>query len=242
MGKRQEMREKRQRKQNLNRLAAIGLVTLGAILLAFLLIYPTLPKPVGEIVTVEPNTYPAADGRELGDPAAPVLIEVWEDFQCPACRDFSQGTEPRLVESFVATGQARYVYRHYSFLDGDGVSRRGESDQAANASMCAADQEKFWDYHDILFANWNGENQGAFSDSRLQAFAESVGLEMESFNTCFEANTHKDTIEDDFAAGLAIGVQGTPSVFVNGQKVGQSGRVASFDEIAQAVQAELAGQ
>jgi len=242
MGKRQEMREKRKRQQTLNRVAAIGLVSLGAVLVAFLLIWPNLPKPVGEIVTVEPNAYPLANGRELGDAAAPVLIQVWEDFQCPACRNFTVDTEPRIVEQYVATNQARYVFHHYPFLDGDGVSRRGESDQAANASMCAADQDSFWEYHDIVFANWNGENQGAFSDAKLQAFAESIGLEMDAFNACFEDNTHRDTIEQDIAAGDDIGVQGTPSVFVNGKRVGQPGKVPSYDEIVVAVEAELAGQ
>jgi protein-disulfide isomerase len=149
MGKRQEMREKRKRQQRLGRLAAIGLVSLGAVLVASLLIWSNRPTPVGAIVTVEPNAYPSANGRELGDPGAPVLIEVWEDFQCPACRNFSADTEPRIVEQYVATNQARYVFYHYPFLDGNGVSRRGESDQAANASMCAADRDRFWDYHDI---------------------------------------------------------------------------------------------
>ena len=242
MGKRQEMREKRKRQQRLGRLAAIGLVSLGAVLVAAILIWSNRPTPVGAIVTVEPNAYPSASGRELGDPAAPVIIEAWEDFQCPACRNFSEGTVPRIVEKYVATGQVRYVFRNYPFLDGDGVSRRGESDQAANAAMCAGDQDKFWDYHDILFANWNGENQGAFTDSRLQAFAGSIGLDMDAFNTCFDENTHKDTIEQDIAAGNTIGVQGTPSIFVNGQKVGQPGQVPSYDEIAAAVEAELANQ
>jgi len=105
--------------------------------------------------------------------------------------------------------------------------------------MCAADQNRFWDYHDILFANWNGENQNAFSDKRLVAFAEALGLDMKAFNSCFQADTYRDEIESDLAAGRMKGVQGTPSVFVNGEIL-TPGYVPSFDEISQAVDAALA--
>ncbi|MCK4724611.1 MAG: thioredoxin domain-containing protein, partial [Anaerolineales bacterium] len=111
---------------------------------------------------------------------------------------------------------------------------------AANASMCAADQNRFWDYHDMLFANWNGENQGAFNDKRLVAFAEAlVGLDMPAFNQCFEANLHVDEINDDFLMGRESGVTGTPSVMVNG-RILTPGLVPSFTDISEAVEAELA--
>jgi protein-disulfide isomerase len=105
--------------------------------------------------------------------------------------------------------------------------------------MCAADQNRFWDYHDILFANWNGENQGAFNDRRLVAFAENLNLDMEAFNQCFEANSHAEEINSDLEQGRSIGVTGTPSVFVNG-RILTPGRVPSFSDISNAVEAELA--
>ena len=235
VSKRQERREKMQRQQQRQRLITIGLITLGAALVVLAVIWPQL-RPVGEIVTVTPAALPDADGLSLGDPNAPVTIDVFEDFQCPACQRFTENTEPLVIQNLVATGQARYVFHNYPFLDGDGVGS-GESDQAANAAMCANEQDKFWDMHSILFANWNGENQGAFNSRRLQAMAESLGLDMDAFNSCFSANKYKAEIQSDFELGGQMGVSGTPTVFVNGQRVGQPSQVASYQEIADAVNA-----
>jgi len=240
MSKRQAMRAKRQRQSRLQRLGVIGIIVAGALLVAFALIYPNL-KSVGEIVTVEPNPRPMADGTAMGDPDAPVVIDVFEDFQCPACRSFTEDVETRITETYVVSGQVYYVFHQYPFLDGASVNK--ESHQAANASMCAREQGLFWEYHDILFANWNGENAGALNDRRLVAFAETLGLDMDLFNACFEENRYRDEIQADFDLGTEMGVSGTPSVFVNGQQI-TPGFVPGFDDIRQAVEAALiqAGQ
>ncbi len=236
--KRQIIREQRMKRQQQQRLLTILVIVVAAVVIAGLLIWPSL-RPVGEIKTITPVERPQEDGTALGDPNAPVLVEVWEDFQCPACTGYSQQIEPQVVDNYVATGKVRYVFRHYPFID-DRVATK-ESDQAANASMCAAEQGRFWDYHDIVFANWNGENAGAYSDKRLIAFAESIGLQMDEFNACFDANRYKDQIDKDFADGTDALVQGTPSVFVNGVIV-KPGFVPSYPEIAAAIDAALASQ
>jgi protein-disulfide isomerase len=233
MSKRQQMREKRKQQELRNRIIAIVLVTLGALGVAFLFIYPSL-KPVGDIVTVTPRSnLPNPQGHALGNPEAKVTIEVWEDFQCPSCKNYSNDIEPQVIENLVATGKAYYVYRFYPFIG-------AESQQAANAAMCAADQGRFWDYQAILIANWQGENQNYFSDRRLQAFAQSIGLDMTKFNSCFSANTFKSEINADFSKGQQVGVNGTPSLFVNGQAV-SPGYIPTYDQIVQAVDAALAG-
>jgi protein-disulfide isomerase len=236
VSKRQQRREQMQRQQQRQRLILIGLVVLGAALVVFALVYPNV-KSVGEIITVTPPTLPNANGLSLGDASAPATIDVFEDFQCPACKSFTEGVEPLVIENLVTLGKARYVFHNYPFIDGNGVGSGGESDQAANASMCANDQGKFWNMHASLYANWNGENQGNLSDRRLQAMAESVGLDMNAFNTCFNANKFKADIQADFDKGQKMGVNGTPTVFVNGTQVGQAGKIATYDEIAQAVNA-----
>jgi protein-disulfide isomerase len=137
----------------------------------------------------------------------------------------------------VANNKVYYIYRQYPFLD-DAVAGK-ESDQAANASMCAAEQGRFWDYHDTLFANWNGENQGSFSDRRLIAFAETLGLTMDQFEKCFNANTYADEIDADITKATQLAVTGTPTVFVNGVVV-KKGFVPSFDDMSSAIDAELA--
>jgi protein-disulfide isomerase len=236
VSKRQERRERMQRQQRRQRLILIGLISLGAALVVLAVVLPQL-RPVGEIVTVTPAALPDADGLSLGDPNAVAIIDVFEDFQCPACQRFTENTEALIIQNLVATGQARYVFHNYPFLDGNGAGNGGESDQAANASMCANEQDKFWEMHSILYANWNGENQGAFSDRRIQAMAESIGLDMDAFNSCFDANQYEAEIQADFELGQQMGVSGTPTVFVNGQRVGQPRQVPSYQEIADAVNA-----
>lgn len=234
--RREAVREKRRKQQRRQRLYIILGVIAAALIIAAFIIIPTL-QPVGDIVTITPHDRPMADGRAMGDPNAPVVIDVYSDFQCPACKNFSEQIEPEVTDTYVSTGQVYYIYRHFPFLDDR--SPRNESDQAANASMCAADENRFWDYHDILFANWDGENQGAFNDKRLVAFAESLGLNMDAFNSCFNANLHKEVIDEDNDTGRSIGVTGTPSVFVNG-RILTPGFIPSFSQISEAVEAELA--
>jgi protein-disulfide isomerase len=240
--KRQAVREKRRQQQRKQRLLVLAIITGIALLVALALIIPSILEartPVGEITQITPGTWPMADGRALGDPNAPVKIDVYEDFQCPRCGDYTREIEPRVIESYVATGQVYYVFRHFPFIDDQAPGN--ESDQAAKASMCAAEQDRFWDYHEIVFANWSGENQGAFSDKRLVAFAEALGLDMDAFNACFESDRFEDEIEADLAAGRRASVQGTPSVLVNGQIV-TPGFVPSYEEISAAVEAALSSQ
>jgi protein-disulfide isomerase len=225
-----------QRQQQRQRLITIGLIALGAALVVFAVVAPQL-RPVAEIVTVTPAALPDADGLSLGDPNASVTIDVFEDFQCSACQRFTENTEPLVIQNLVAIGKARYVFHNYPFLDGSGAGSSGESDQAANASMCANEQDKFWEMHSSLYANWSGENQGAFSTRRLQAIAESIGLDVAAFNSCFSAKKYEAEIQADFDLGEEMGVSGTPTVFVNGRRVGQANTVASYQEIAEAVNA-----
>lgn len=238
--KRQILREKRQREQKRTRLISIGAVIAGALLLAFLFIYPNV-KPIGDVISVTPGTYPQTEMNTMGDPNAPVKLETWEDFQCPACKNFSEDIEPLLIQNYVATGKVYYVFHHYPFIDDRSASK--ESDQSANASMCAGEQGRFWDYKSILFANWNGENIGAFSDRRLLAFAEALGLNMDQFEKCFKANTYKAQIDQDLEEGTNLGVNSTPSIFVDGVMVlnaNGANYVPSYDDIAAAIEAALA--
>jgi protein-disulfide isomerase len=232
VSKRQQRRDQVRKSEMRSRLFTIGLVTIGAILIAFVFIYPNL-KPAAEVTMPDPVTRPAGDGLVLGDPKAPVKIEVFEDFQCPACKNFTEQVEPRILKELVETGKAYYVFRNYAFID---TNPSGESRQAASASLCANDQGKFWEYHDVLFANWNGENQGSFNDRRLADFAKALNLDMKAFQACFDDGRYQAELQTSFEEGNAMGVKGTPSVFVNG-KIVNPGFIPSFEEIAAAVEA-----
>lgn len=249
MGKRQEIRESRQRERLRNRILVIGLVTLGVLLISFAFILPmnttvrnASSKAPGAIAVtpITPKVINAkVDGQHLGDPSAPVRIDVWEDFQCPACRNYSQTVEPLVITNFVETGKVYYTFHFYPLIDGGNAA--GESHHSANAAMCASEQGRFWDYHAILFANWKGENQGSFADAILVAFAESLGLDLTAFNTCFQSNRYANFINQDLLTGQTAGVSGTPSVFVDGQIV-TPGYVPSYDQLATAIETALAGK
>jgi protein-disulfide isomerase len=147
------------------------------------------------------------DGRSLGSADAPVSLVAWEDFQCPFCKEANNNALAQVIEDYVAAGQVRVEYRHYAFL-GD------ESQVAAEASECANDQGKFWEYHDILFANQQGENRGAFSDNRLKQMADRVGLDRAMFDSCLESGKYTAAVQAETRAGRQIGIDSTPVFFV----------------------------
>jgi protein-disulfide isomerase len=249
MSKRQEIRNLHRREMIRNRILVIILVASGALLVVLALVIPMInnarnkvgtTNPAGAITPITPKVISAkVDGQHLGDSTAPVKIDVWEDFQCPACRSYSINIEPQIITNYVETGKVFYTYHFYPLVDGGNAT--GESHHSANAALCASDQGRFWDYHDILFTNWKGENQGSFSDSRLVAFAENLGLDMTPFNQCFQANSHANLISQDMLAGQTAGVQGTPSVFVNGQLL-TPGYVPTYDQVTAAIDNALAGK
>ncbi len=117
--------------------------------------------------------------------------------------------ESQLEEKYVKIGQMKFVYRHMAFL-GD------ESQWAAEASECAGDQGKFWEYHDKLFTSQNGENQGAFSKDNLKKFAADLKLDTAKFNQCLDSGQFTDKVKKATQDAQQLGVQGTPTVLING--------------------------
>lgn len=204
MSKRQARKEQMKRKEQRSRLLAIGLITIGALFVAFLFIYPNF-KPIGTITDAAARTRPSVDFNTVGDPNAPIKIEEYSDFQCPYCRIFFTNTEEALVQKFVADGTVYFVYHSFGEFIGT------ESRRAAETAYCAGDQGKFWEMHDLLFSNQTGENVGAFSDRRLVAFANKLELNMTDFNDCFDSNKYSSLVDDDMKNGITAGIKATPS-------------------------------
>ena len=148
-------------------------------------------------------------GTSMGSPNAPVLIEEFSDFQCPFCARFYREIEPRIIQEYVAAGQVRFVYRHFAFIGPESV-------WAAQASECAAAQDRFWDYHHKLFANQTGENAGAFTADRLKGFARDLGLNLDAFSSCLDNNETLDKVRRDTEEAQRLGVRSTPTFFIGG--------------------------
>lgn len=244
--KREEIREKRRKQQQRQRLLIVAIILGVTLILLGVVVIPGIIQraqdsstPVGDIVIITPYPRPNAQGTALGDPNAPVKIDIFEDFQCPSCQLYTEQIAKQVIDTYVATGKVYYTFHQFPIVDRNAALK--ESHQAANASMCASEQGRFWDYHDMLYANWNGENQGSLRDKRLIAFAEAIGLDMNAFQTCFSENRYKDQINADLALGNKWGVKGTPSLFVNGLLI-RPGYVPQFTDIQQAVEAALGGK
>lgn len=225
--------QRRSRNSSNSRSITIGVIVVGALLIAIALIYPNM-KPIAEVITPEAVSRSQTDGLTVGDVNSPAKIEVFEDFQCPACVRFTQDIEPLVISQLVETGKAYYVFHNYPFLDRNSTTK--ESQDSANASLCANEQGKFWEYHDTLFANWNGENEGNLSKDRLIQFASAVELNVDDFTACVNENRYANDVQASFDLGNSMGVSGTPSVFVNGQQIAP-GYIPSFEDIAAAVEA-----
>lgn len=149
---------------------------------------------------------------EMGDQGAPVTVYEYADFQCPACGYFTRQYKPRIEEDYIKTNKVRWVFKNFAFLG-------PESEWAAQAAYCAAEQGGFWAYHDKLFANQRGENRGAFSTNNLVRFARELGLKEQDFKECLNSERYKQKVQDERREGQAQGISSTPSFIVNGQLV-----------------------
>ena len=185
---------------------------LGASVIAVLavagLIYASMSSATPPATSAPPPV--AQSGQVRGVSTAPVTIDEWADFQCPACGMFARGTEPQLLSSYIAKGQVRLVFHDFAFLG-------QESFNAANAAHCAGEQGKFWEYHDKLYASQQGENQGAFSAANLKKFGTELGLGP-GFAACVDSGRYLQSIRDEQKTGINAGVQATPTLFINGKK------------------------
>ncbi len=170
------------------------------------LLKPIQPTPMNLIDPTNP--------RALGPADAPVTVDIWSDFQCPFCGDWARTTAPTLISEYVATGKVRLVYRDYAFLDGGDPA--GESQQSAAAARCAGDQGKFWPFHDYLFENQSGENEGAFRRERLDQIATAIGLDMTAFGSCMSGTAALDAVKAETAQGKQAGVTSTPTLAIDG--------------------------
>jgi protein-disulfide isomerase len=172
------------------------------------LISPLRPTPVSLVDPTNP--------RALGQANAPVKVEIWSDFQCPACDTFATTIEPDLIDQYVATGKAYVVFRDFAFIDKGAAD--GESQQAAAAARCVGD--KFWPFHDYLFENQNktGENKGTFSPAFLASVADAVRADRSAYDACM-ANGAADmvaAVKAETAQGNVAGVSQTPTIALNG--------------------------
>ncbi|HEY5270220.1 MAG TPA: thioredoxin domain-containing protein [Anaerolineales bacterium] len=245
MSKRQEIRQRRQRERTRNRILVILMVAAGALLIAFAFIRPLILNtqatanatqvPVISITPRAINT--TVNGVHLGDPNALVKVDVYEDFRCSACLNYTQNFEPQIIQIYVDTGKVYYTF--HSFIVIDGNTGSDASNRSAKAAMCAAEQGHFWDYHDTLYANQVSEDASFFTDERLVAMAQNLYLDMTAFNQCYQAKKYAPDIQNDISQAHSLNLTFTPSILVDGTIVQIQ---QSFDDVSTAIDAALAGK
>ncbi len=183
--------------------------------IALIIVVNSRPAVPNNPAVLNPPAAPVADsiprqGALLGSSTAPVKMDAWEDYQCPYCDVWTEQWEPHVIQDFVATGILSYQFHDFAFLGQESVD-------AAVAAQCAGDQGEFWQYHGWLYANQDssGENQGWFTRARLDAIALKVGLNQATFDTCLADPAKATAVEAERQAGAALGVNETPSIFIN---------------------------
>lgn len=170
------------------------------------------------------------DDRTLGNPQAKVTIIMYEDFQCPFCgavtglelnspsmkpvMDYLRKSDPtwtpfmpEIMNNYVKNGKVLFVYRDFTFLGPESV-------KASEAARCAGDQGKFWEYHNFLYSNQNGENKGGFADSNLKSFAKKLNLNTSDFDKCLDTGKYTEAVTNSKNEGATAGVTGTPKGFI----------------------------
>lgn len=182
---------------------------------------PVTPEPQYTRYDIPTEGYPS-----LGPDDAPITIVEFSDFQCPFCRRFHEETYQALLDAY--PGQIRFVYRNLPL-----TSIHPDAMPSAIASLCANDQNAYWDYHGKLFSS-----ETLTRETFIQ-YATDLSLNVDEFTACLDSGKHDEFIQQDMNFALDLGVQSTPTFFINGLAVVGAQPLSSFTQI---IDMELAGE
>jgi protein-disulfide isomerase len=143
----------------------------------------------------------------LGSKDAPITMVEFGDYQCFYCNKFYHTTEPDIMKNYVDTGKVKLIFKDLTIIGQDSVN-------AANAAHCAQEKGKFWEYHDMLYNNWAGENTGWASSKNLLAFATQVNITDSDFNSCISDARYISVVKGSVTDAQTLGLTGTPDFFI----------------------------
>ncbi len=241
MSRREQIRTRRAQEQRKQNLTIVGILAIAAVLIVGILfwqdirdaIMPQEPVVQPLAMTIDPEMI---DGKNYGPEDAKVVVREFADFQCPYCGLVAASITPIIKQEFIDTGASvRLEFRHFIVVDP--IASGGESRSAAEASECAVDQGKFWEFHNYVFANQDGENRGGFRDARLRQIAGSAGLDLTAYDTCMSSNSTAQRVRDNETEAQQLGLNSTPTLLINGQRVENP---LDYDAVRQAIQVALA--
>jgi len=171
----------------------------------------------------------------LGDENAPIILVEFGDYQCFFCNKFFHDTEASIIKDYVETGKVKIIFKDFTIIGPDSIS-------AAQATHCAKDQEMFWEYHDKLYYEWDGENNGWASVEKLKQFAGDLELEQENFDECLDSNKYQNFVAASRNDAQTLGLTGTPGFFVIGpdNQISKIGGAQPFEVFQRIFDSELA--
>lgn len=178
-------------------------------------------QPAGQkVANLSLGHFPA-----LGNKDAKVHIVEFADLRCPFCEQFFTNTEPQIIKNYVDTGKATFSFRQYAFLG-------PASTVAADAAECANDQGKFWDFHNYMYQHQPDESDTSmFNTDSLTTIAGQLGMNTDTFSNCLNNKTDDAKAAADMADGQKAGVNGTPTIFVDGIPVVGAQPFSAFQTI-----------
>ena len=160
----------------------------------------------------------ASKGFVRGNKAAPVTIVEFSDFQCPCCKRATPIVK-QVLEHY--PGKVKWVFRDFPI-----ASLHPDAPKAAEAARCAAEQGKFWEYHDVLF-----EKAPQLSIEELKRYAKDLKLDSAAFAKCLDSGKQAAAVKADIEQGDRLGITGTPTFFINGRQLVGAEPLATFEKI-----------
>lgn len=151
-----------------------------------------------------PKDLVVGESATRGSDDAPVTLFEFSDYQCPYCRRHATTVMPGIIEEYVDSGKVRIVMREFPI---ENIHRRAFA--AAQAALCAGSQGKYWDMHDLMFAN-----QSQLSDENFKSHGETLGLEAAAFESCLADDETSERIRANQKEGQSMGISGTPSFVI----------------------------
>lgn len=238
MSKRQFIEDRRKKNQR-QKMLMLTLMIGGVVLVVAAIVVAVISSSrvnlsLDDIIQPEIDLRVRVDRNTLGDPNAPVVIEEYSDFGCSHCADFALGIKKLIEQEYIESGQVYLVFHSVGGMLGSPATL-----QAAEGAYCAADQNVFWPFHDLIFANQVTlfQNRNADISGTLVQFAELLELNPDQFDTCLAERKYQNLAAQDEVDATQKGITGTPTFIVNGVLLRGN---QSFEYFQQVIEEELA--
>jgi protein-disulfide isomerase len=229
---RREQRQRQSRTRLIVGVVIVALVLTGVLILISIPGGNTSEAAVGDYSGLNQTIDDSgAIGLSIGEDSAPVTLIEYSDFSCPHCYDLSQYVD-RLIQEYVRDGSLRVVYKPVSFVNPP------YSIPAAQAAVCAAQQGSFWQMQDQIWNLYAAKTPAGYTRPNLVDQAVAIGLDKDAFEACYSSEETLAQVRGVLDEVQALGIQGTPTLYVNGQQINYAGPEAFYSQMVAVIEAQ----